>query len=152
MNKRSWQRLRNLLGLHSTTRADQALERAYARFQAAYPEWTASLFDWHFITHRVVPIIQGSSPRYSQADVGRVAQAWAGQWNLGDDLRSRDARRAMSAARGFFTLLRVEMARLPDERFGDSSWQNTHSASLNGQSPRLEGCAGQSNCQGSQRA
>lgn len=148
MNTGLWAGLRDLLGLNRAAEEDPALRRAYARFHATYPQWTSSLFDWHFITHHVLPIITGSSRGFSDTNAARVARAWAEQWNLGHDVQNRAARRAMSATRGFFTLLEAEIARLPDDRFADSIWQPARPASLHGQSARLEPCSGNYECKG----
>jgi hypothetical protein len=54
-----------------------ALRRTYSRFAAVYPQWVACLFDKHFVTCYLTPLLE---PRYLQQQVlpeaAELAKAW----------------------------------------------------------------------------
>jgi hypothetical protein len=61
--------------LHSLT-WQAALRRAYQRFADQYPEWAASLFDEHFLSQRVAPLMAGYVEQTTLPSPAELAIAW----------------------------------------------------------------------------
>lgn len=59
----------------------QALQR-FRQIMGENPLWNASLFDEHFFSTRVVPILQKSQRKGAGENTQRIASAWADQLNL----------------------------------------------------------------------
>ena len=66
-----------------------ALSRAYTAFARNYPQWTASLFDEHFLTHRAAPFLACCLARDAAPDPAGLATVWADQLGLEGERRQR---------------------------------------------------------------
>ena len=81
-----------------------ALERAYTIFAGQYPEWRETLFDLHFLTTRVAPLLTANADATPQA----IAEAWAAQFGL-VTVQQRMAETALPIATAFLALWRAEL-------------------------------------------
>src|SRR4030067_78792 len=54
-----------------------ALARAYTPFARHHPQWTASLFDQHFLTHTAAPILACCLLRDDSPHPAELAGVWA---------------------------------------------------------------------------
>ncbi len=84
------------------------LRQAFRIFARKHPEWAASLFDEHFLTHRAAPILARHLASPIPPDAVALAHAWTEQiWVAPDQRRAKldeltpiaaDFLRAFSAA------------------------------------------------------
>lgn len=71
----------------SSIDAQLALQRAYEAFRREYPQWAASLFDEHFLTHNAAPYLAGGSEASDTFIARALANAWADQLSLSAEPR-----------------------------------------------------------------
>lgn len=103
--------LKSRIGPNAFGGHNQALKRAYTKFKNEHPDWTASLFDWHFITHRAAPILDAVSEEHPGEIAPRLVEAWVNQLKgyQGDSKRQLMTE-AEPAVREFLELLQFELA------------------------------------------
>ncbi|MCL5998577.1 MAG: hypothetical protein M1546_21350 [Chloroflexi bacterium] len=107
-------KLRLLNGIAGQDRRDWdwAVASTYAAFTRMHPEWAASLFDMHFLTHRARPILE----QYARGDITgtahALANAWADQLSHDGEVRAQRVRELTPVADDFLCLFRNELARL----------------------------------------
>ena len=87
----------------------QALTDAYAAFSEQHPDWAASLFDEHFLTHRAGPILERYQAGCASAAPRELAEAWAEQMWLEADRRQRYVNELTPVAADFLQLLDAEL-------------------------------------------
>ena len=98
-----------------------ALTRAYTAFARHYPQWAASLFDEHFLTHRAAPFLAGCLTRGAAPDPAELAGAWADQMSLPPGERQRRIAELAPACADFVGWLESELRARPEFRpFFDS--------------------------------
>jgi hypothetical protein len=95
---------------------DWAVTSAFAAFAGMHPEWAASLFDLHFLTHRAQPILE----QYARGDLTdpatALANAWADQLSHEGEVRAWRVRELIPVASDFLCLFKTELARLNTNR------------------------------------
>ncbi len=86
-----------------------ALARAYTTFARNYPQWTASLFDVHFLQNAAAPFLARCLPWSEPPDPAELAAAWVDQIGLAGGVRERRIGEATAAAMDFLRFLRAEL-------------------------------------------
>ena len=116
------EKLRAALGRDPQRLAFQvALSRAYTAFVRHYPQWAASLFDEHFLTHRAAPFLARCLTRGAAPDPVELAGAWADQMSLAAAERQRRIAELTPACADFLGWLESELRARPEFRpFFDS--------------------------------
>ena len=98
-----------------------ALGRAYTAFARHCPQWAASLFDEHFLTHRAAPFLAGCLTRGASPDPAELAGAWADQMSLPAGERQRRIAELTPACADFVGWLESELRARPEfQPFFDS--------------------------------
>ena len=94
---------------------DQAVARAFATFARHYPQWAASFFDTHFLTHGAEPLLIGYIMQLGSTDPSALADAWAEQLSWFES-KTRQARTAelIPAASCFLHWLEAELHARPE--------------------------------------
>ncbi len=96
----------DLLGRYHRQRAVQnALAHAYTVFEHCYPQWTASLFDEHFLAHAVTPLLVAVRNEYEDLTSHVLANAWAAQLTTKLVQRQALSTMALPIAAAFLHLL-----------------------------------------------
>ncbi len=85
------------------------LARAYAAFEHRYPEWTASLFDEHFLAHALTPLLMTARDRYGQLTPQAIANAWATQLTMKSVQQRTLSAMALPIAADFLQLFEQEL-------------------------------------------
>jgi len=116
------EKLRAMLGRDPQRLAFKiALGRAYTAFARHYPQWAASLFDEHFLTHRAAPFLAGCLTRGASPDPAELAGAWAEQMSLPPEERQRRIAELTPACTVFLGWLESELRARPEfQPFFDS--------------------------------
>ena len=88
-----------------------ALRRTYSQFAEAYPQWVACLFDKHFVTYYLAPLLE---ERYLQQqllpEAAELAKAWDKELDLASlEVRQRRIAELTPAAGDFIRWLAVEL-------------------------------------------
>jgi hypothetical protein len=91
-----------------------ALSRAYTAFARNYPQWTASLFDEHFVTHRAAPFLACCLARDAGPDPAGLAATWADQLNLEGERRQPIIAELTPASAAFLSWLESELRARPE--------------------------------------
>ena len=108
------EKLRAMLGRDSQRLAFQAaLAHAYAAFARHHPQWAASLFDEHFLTHRAAPFLARCLTRGASLDPAELASAWADQMSLPAGERQRRIAELTPACADFLGWLESELRTRP---------------------------------------
>jgi len=92
-------------------RLRQALDRVYRHFAFQYPEWTAALFDKHFIAARVAPMIMATHAGRVQLSPQMIADAWSRQMVVSETLRHEVVEAATPIAAELLRLIAQELDR-----------------------------------------
>lgn len=64
---------------------NQAIDQAYVSFARHFPEWTATLFDHHFLMNCAAPILTKSGQIDTLVQAPMLAEAWSQQLGWSDD-------------------------------------------------------------------
>lgn len=109
--KAQWiERISSLLGREAQAEEKRALERAFARFKKAHPDWAASLFDWYFVSNHAADALANFSQEPTEVTTARLVEAWVNQLRgFHGTSKRRVAKRAEPAARHFLALLWAEL-------------------------------------------
>jgi len=90
-----------------------ALGRAYTAFARHCPQWAASLFDEHFLTHRAAPFLACCLARGASPDPAGLAGAWADQMSLPAEERRQRIAELTPACTDFLCWLESELRARP---------------------------------------
>jgi hypothetical protein len=85
-----------------------ALARAYISFARNYPQWTASLFDEHFLQNTGAPFLTQCLPWNEPPDPAQLAGAWVDQLGLRSPIRERRIGEVTLAATDFLRFLSAD--------------------------------------------
>jgi predicted Rossmann fold nucleotide-binding protein DprA/Smf involved in DNA uptake len=93
---------------HRTFR--QAVIRAYANFAQKYPEWSASHFDEHFLTHDAAPLLLRVGYGVASTQGFALAVVWSRQmtWPR-EEIRQKLVAELTPIAADFLCLLETEL-------------------------------------------
>ena len=109
------ERTRSWLGRDPRRLAFQvALSRTYATFARHYPQWTAQLFDEHFLRGRAVPLLARCLEQGDPPDPAELTEAWADQLGLTGYVRERHLVTVTPVSAAFLGWLEKEL-RAQDE-------------------------------------
>lgn len=86
-----------------------ALARAYTTFARHHPQWAASFFDEHFLTHGAAPHLARCLRRTASPDPAEVAAAWADQLGLHRETRQERIAELTPVASDFLHWLQAEL-------------------------------------------
>lgn len=91
-----------------------ALKRAYTSFAGYYPQWSASLFDEHFLNHGASSLLKGYVRDGSLPQASELALAWESQLGPASTLvRERRLAELTPVAADFLDWLTLELAISP---------------------------------------
>lgn len=90
-----------------------AIGRAYNTFDRKHPQWTASLFDRHFIGQTVALWLTTAQPMYKVLTPHLLAAAWAAQLCAQPDRQRALTADCLSVAAEFLQLLQGELETMP---------------------------------------
>lgn len=87
-------------------RLQQAVTRANAAFAAQHSRWAQSLFDEHFVSSHVMPLLGDTG----MVDANTLATAWAGQLkDRGEATRQRRIAKLAPVAAAYLRQLQTEL-------------------------------------------
>lgn len=88
----------------------RVLQQAYIPFARRYPQWAASLFDEHFLVHRVAPLLLVPDSGQVPLSAATIAGAWAAQLGTSGAPRQKQNVEATPVAAEFLRLLKHELS------------------------------------------
>jgi hypothetical protein len=88
----------------------RAVRQAYVTFARTYPNWVASLFDEHFATVHLLPLMQRSAEMGDKVTATQVAELWARQVSMLPGQRQKHSARVLSIATHFLCMVADELA------------------------------------------
>ena len=88
----------------------RAVHQAYMTFARTYPNWVATLFDEHFITTHLLPMLHRAAEHGETVTAGQVAELWARQVSMLPTLRQKHIARIIPAATHFLCMVGDELA------------------------------------------
>jgi hypothetical protein len=83
----------------------RAVRQAYITFAHTYPNWVATLFDEHFVSAHLLPVLQSAAERGEKVTSTQVAGMWARQVSMLPSLRQKHTARMMPAATHFLCMV-----------------------------------------------
>lgn len=90
-----------------------ALSRAFRAFAVRYPQLSANLFDEHFVSHHVAPMLEEADAAGEAVTPHAIAAAWAAQFYKGDPTDRWWFSEATAASAELLGLLERELRRTP---------------------------------------
>lgn len=89
---------------------NQAVSRAYATFAQKYPQWEASYFDHHFLTHTMAPLLAQVKQGAASVQGYALAEVWSQQMSwYNEKTRQKLIAELTPVATVFLVLLEAEL-------------------------------------------
>jgi hypothetical protein len=88
----------------------RAVHQAYAAFARTYPDWVASLFDEHFVTVHLLPLMQRATETGDKVTAAQVAELWSQQVSMLPTRRHKHSTRILPIAAHFLCMVADELA------------------------------------------
>ena len=88
----------------------RAVHQAFSTFARAYPNWVATLFDEHFVNHKLLPLLHSAAQGGDKVTARQVAELWACQVSMLPSLRQKHIARIVPAATHFLGMVVDELA------------------------------------------